>query len=164
MSLECWYYVAGIVSAGAAIAGLIGLWYYAKETHRLRVAADTQLSVAQDQLENGMKPCVLLMAGSVPALATTDFEKEPLFLKNVGSGPALNIKWQFVKNDGGPWNEEPVLPAGSEIKSRLTLRLLFDHGALRCHFESLSGIKYETTSAIGELTTKFDPRHTFKRI
>jgi hypothetical protein len=66
MSLECWYYVAGIVSAGAAIAGLIGLWYYATETHRLRVAADTQLVVAQDQLENGMKPCVLLVAGPVP--------------------------------------------------------------------------------------------------
>jgi len=77
MSLECWYYVAGIVSAAAAIAGLYGLWYYARETHRLRVAADRQLSVAQDQLEHGMKPCVLLVAGAVPTMATVDFDKEP---------------------------------------------------------------------------------------
>jgi len=82
----------------------------------------------------------------------------------VGVGPALNIRSQFTKNEGGPWNEEPVLPAGSEIKSRLTMRIMFDFGILRCQFESLSGVKYETTSFIGELTTKFDTQHTFKKL
>ena len=161
MSLEWIYYVAGIVSAIAAIAGLIGLWYYARETYLLRKAAEAQLAVSQDQLENSIKPCVLVVKDISNQVS---FDKVPLILKNLGAGVALNVRYQLEKNKGGPWIEAPALAVGDSVASHMILKNVLFRNPLVCEFESLSGVKYETTSFISDLTTDFDLRHTFKRL
>src|SRR5229473_2328288 len=83
--LEQTYYVM-------AIAGVFGLFWYVVETHKLRKISHRQSEIAAAQLENSAKPCVLILEDADQLRA---FEDRNLILKNVGTGPALNITWRL---------------------------------------------------------------------
>lgn len=151
MSPECWYYVAGIVSSAVAVLGLIALCIYAYDTRQLRAAA-------QGQVEATMKPCALLM----PEFGN-DSTDAPLFLKNVGVGVALNIRWRYTEKDY-PWQEFPALGPGEALKVPFLIKEVINNGAVECEFESLSGARYSTTSFFSEKTTNLDFRHSFRRV
>jgi hypothetical protein len=99
MSLEYWYYIAGIASAVIGLLALVGLGIYAYDTRQLRIAA-------QDQTEATMKPCAVVVPD--PSNGGID---GPLLLKNVGVGVALNIRWRYTGKDY-PWREFPALGPG----------------------------------------------------
>jgi hypothetical protein len=153
MSLEGWYYVAEIVAAVVAIMAFVALVIYAIDTRKLR-------NTAEEQLEGMARPCVLLMSNPDQSQG---FDKSPLVLKNLGSGVALNIRYQLLKNAGGPWIEAAALPVGGSVVSHILLSHILQN-PLICEFESLSGAKYRTESFISELTTNLDPRHKFTKL
>jgi hypothetical protein len=92
--------------------GLVGLFAYCIETWKLRKAAERQIEISQDmmraandQVEGLSKPCVML--ASVPRNAedavigplgnTQALRLEGnLAVENIGSGPALNVRYEFV--------------------------------------------------------------------
>ena len=152
MSLECWYYIAGIVSAVIGLIGLIALVIYACDTRQLRHAA-------QDQVEAMMKPCTLIVQNS-----ENDSLDAPLFLKNVGVGVALNVRWRHTRKADYPWQEFPTLGPGESREASLLIKDVINYGAVECEFESLSGAGYSTLSGFSENTQNLDLRHSFKKL
>lgn len=151
MSLECWYYIAGIVSAGVATIGLIVLALYAYDTRQLRVATN-------EQVEATIKPCVVLG----PELGN-DSNGAPLFIRNVGVGVALNVRWRYTDDDH-PWQEFPALGPGESLRVSFLIRDVINNGAVECEFESLSGTRYSTLSGFSESTQNLDFRHSFRKV
>lgn len=151
MSLECWYYLAGVVSAAVGAVGLVVLSIYAYDTRQLRVAAN-------EQIEATMKPCALL----IPELGNNS-TGAPLFLKNVGVGVALNVRWRYTGIEHS-WQEFPTLGPGEALRVPFLIRDVINNGALECEFESLSGAHYSTLSGFSENTTGLDFRHSFKKL
>jgi hypothetical protein len=150
MTLECWYYVAGIVSAAAAVVGLIGLFYYAHETTKLR-------RISENQLESMSKPCVVFVEQQVTGT------EMPLFIKNIGNGPALNIRWKGLIE--GNWVEEPVLGSGESRLTLLRIRTIINGGGtVMCVFESMSRRGYQTKTGFSENTQDLQLRHSFKEL
>jgi hypothetical protein len=95
--LEQAYYVMTIV-------GVFGLFWYVIETYKLRKISHRQSEIAAAQLENSAKPCVLILEDADQLRA---FEDRNLILKNVGTGPALNITWRLHK--WSDWSTAPAL-------------------------------------------------------
>jgi hypothetical protein len=150
MTLECWYYVAGIVSAGAALVGIPGLYYYAHETTKLR-------RISQNQLEAMSKPCVVFIEQEVTG------QDRPLWIKNVGNGPALNIRWRGANRES--WVEEPMLAAGERRLTMLAIKGVIMGGrSVICVYESMSRRGYQTDTGFTENTKDLQLRHTFKEL
>jgi hypothetical protein len=155
MHLENLYYLAGIVSALAAVLGLFGLAYYASETRKLRVAA-------QDQVQNMLKPCVLLIRDHS---SSRRFNQTPLIFKNLGTGAALNLRWHLAASETHAWQELPALAPTEICTSHLLIKdVLNGGGSVECEFESITGERYQTHSYYPDSTSDFDPRHTSKQI
>ncbi|HSY03629.1 MAG TPA: hypothetical protein VK819_15810 [Acidobacteriaceae bacterium] len=152
MSLECWYYIAGIASAAVGLLGLVALIVYAYDTRQIRIAA-------QDQVEATMKPCAVVIPGS-----GNDSVDAPLFLKNVGVGVALNIRWRYTDKADQPWQEFPALGPGESRAVPFLIKHVINGGAVECEFESLSGARYSTLSGFSENTQNLDFRHSFKKL
>ena len=108
-----------------------------------------------------MKPCVLLLKNPNK---TVPFDQNPLILKNVGNGVALNARYQMAKSKGGPWIETPALQVDNSIETHMLLKHLLDMNALVCEFESMSGTHYRTESYISDVTTDLDLRHRFIKL
>jgi hypothetical protein len=166
MTLESWYYLAGISSFFVAVGGLIGLAFYAFDTHELRTASEKQLKAAmkqveaiQQQLESAITPCVLVLEnrsnGEVDA---------PLRLTNCGPGVALNISLRYSGDEAQQWTEFPALGPGETTDAQFRTRDVIDRGAVECRFESISGTPYSTLSGFSENTTNLNYRHQFKRL
>jgi hypothetical protein len=150
MTLECWYYVAGIVSAVAAVVGLVGLFYYAHETTKLR-------RISQNQLEAMSKPCVVFIEQEVTG------SEMPLQIKNVGNGPALNIRWKAINAKN--WVEEPVLAKGESRLTLLRTEAIINGGqAVICVYESMSRRGYQTDTGFSENSQDAQLRHSFKEL
>jgi hypothetical protein len=150
MTLEYWYYVAGIASAVAAVVGLAGLFYYAHETTKLR-------RISQNQLEAMSKPCVVFIEQEVTG------SEMPLQIKNVGNGPALNIRWKTI--NGKNWVEEPVLAKGESRLTLLRTKTIINGGqAVICVYESMSRRGYQTDTGFSENTEDLQLRHSFKEL
>jgi hypothetical protein len=154
MSLEAWYYIAGIVSAAIGLVGLMALIVYARDTRKLR-------QTAEDQLEGMARPCVLLMMDHVNR---GSFDQNPLILRNLGSGVALNIRYRLESSEDSPWVEAPALPIDGRAVSGLYLKHLVTNLPVTCEFESLSGARYRSESYIGVHTTDLDLRHKFEKL
>jgi hypothetical protein len=129
MSLECWYYLAGIFSFFVAVGGLIGLIIYAIDTRKMRVAA-------QEQIEATVTPCVLVFED--PDNQSVD---APLWFRNVGTGVALNIRWRFMGSTGKSLHEFPALASSYQRKATFLKQQVISYGAVECEFESLSGAR-----------------------
>jgi hypothetical protein len=153
MTLESCYYLAGIVSSGVGLAGLVGLVLYTRETHKIRKAT-------QQQLESATAPCVFVVGD--PGKKGLD---GPLSMRNFGVGPALNIRWRYRKEQNRPGREFPALGPGEVMGVSFVLRDVINGGmAIECEFESLSGVRYLTTSEVEEATQTFDFHHRFRRL
>jgi hypothetical protein len=152
MSLECWYHIAGIASAVIGFFGLVALIVYAYDTRQLRIAA-------HEQIEATMKPCALVVPH--PDNESVD---APLFLKNVGVGVALNIRWRYTGKSDHPWQEFPALGPGESRAVSFLIKHVINGGAVECEFVSLSGARYSTLSGFSEDTQNLDFRHSFKKL
>lgn len=157
MTLECWYYAAGIGSFFVAFGGLIGLAFYAAETRSLRIASQKQVNTAQQQLEAAITPCVLVMRSE-----SSDSVDAPLRLANCGQGVALNLRWKY-SGKTQTWMEFPALGPGDTRLAPFLIRDIINNGSIECVFESISGASYSTVSLFSE-NTNFDFRHQFKRL
>lgn len=157
MTLESSYYIAGIASFFVGLGGLIGLIVYAVDTHKLRDAAQKQVTAAQHQLEAAITPCVLVFdtSGAVDA---------PLLFKNSGTGVALNVRWRYSASKSKEWTEFSALGPGEGRKAPFLTRDIINYGAIECVFESISGTPYLTLSGFSDTTTNLDYRHQFKRL
>lgn len=149
MSLDHWYYLAGVGSFLVGLGGLIGLIFYAIDTRKIRRSA-------QQQAEAPFTPCVLIVEN--PMDHTIDAS---LYMKNIGSSAALNIQWRLVKNT--PWNETRALGPSEATDLHIEIKDVIDGNGVECLFESLSGAKFSTTSDFSENTQTLDFRHTFRR-
>ena len=132
--LEQAYYVATIV-------GVLGLFWYVIETYRLRKISNRQAEIAAAQLENSAKPCVLILEDADVPRAFSD---RNLILKNVGTGPALNITWRL--NNWSDWSTAPALSPGGFIRPPLKSKEVDASGGAECKFTSLSGRSYRSES------------------
>ena len=153
MTLESCYYVAGIVSSAVGFLGLAGLVIYTQETREIRKAA-------QQQLESAIAPCVLVVGD--PAQRGLD---GPLSIRNFGVGPALNIRWRYLRAQNRAGHEIPALGPGDVKGVSFVIRDVMNGGmAVECEFESLSGVRYLTTSEVEDATQTFDFQHKFRRL
>ena len=139
--LEQAYYVAGVITAVASILGLAGLAWYAIETRRLRVISHRQSETASAQLEGSVVPCVLFLEDP---RQSGDATEGYLLLKNVGTGPALNIRYRL--NSWADWATSPALRPGGSIKPGLKSKEVRVGGGAHAEFTSLSGKRYRSRS------------------
>lgn len=153
--LEELYYMAGIVTAATSVLGLIGLVVYARETWKMRKAAE-------DQVENMIKPCVLFMENPPGEGQVGGFDDKGLFVRNVGKGPAINIRWRTVGNT--KWIEGPALDVGASYVSTIRLANVINKGVIECVFESINGVGYMTQTGFSGEASELDLRHTFKKL
>jgi hypothetical protein len=140
-ALEDAYYISGVVTAVAAVVGLVGLMWYAFETRRLRIIGGHQAESAAAQLERSIIPCVLFVEDSGRLDGSTE---QFLFLKNVGAGPTLNIKYRL--NSWGDWATCPPLSSGGSIKPGIKPGELRAAGGAYAEFTSLGGHQYHSRS------------------
>jgi hypothetical protein len=154
MSLGCWYYIAGIVSAMSAVLGLAGLTWYAIETWKLRKAA-------QEQVESAIKPCVLFLENPPAPGEVGGFDSKHLLIKNVGNGPAINVRWKL--NNQTKWLESAALETGTARESPLYLKSVINQGKIECMFDSINGITYITETGFSGDESDLDLRHTFRK-
>jgi len=164
MTIESWYYTAGIGSFVVALLGLLGLAFYTFETRKLRIATEKQLKAVtkqvdamQQQLEAAITPCVLVFESqsrSTPEL---------LSLKNCGTGVALNIRLRYSGDDTNQWTEFAALGPSETRPAPFSMSNLINV-AVECEFESISGARYSTRSGHSAATTNLALRHEFKRM
>ncbi len=138
LSLESVYYLSTIA---AAWLGLIGLFCYVRKTKE-------QVDATLAQLEGSSRPCVLFLEDTDELLL--EFSARNLILQNVGSGPALNIRWRL--SAWSEWATAPVLsPDGSlhhfSVQPGLTATDVDAAGGAECEFQSLGGKTDGTTAS-----------------
>jgi len=130
------------VAAVAAVIGLIGLFWYVRETRRLRQISNRQAEIAAQQIESLAKPCVLIMEDADQLRA---FQDRNLILKNVGTGPALNIRWR-LRTWSSDMATAPALGPTGFIRPALKPPDIDASGGAECTFTSLGGRSYRSTS------------------
>ncbi len=117
----------GWTAAQAIIAALalLGLIYYCLETYRLR-------GLAQEQMEAGFRPVIAI---------TEEFPK--LEFRNVGTGPALNVRYLFATDIGRATKRETTAVAIGEGAGLGDLAY-FVIRDVEISYESVSGRHYVT--------------------
>jgi hypothetical protein len=154
---------------------LVFLIWYACETYRLRKAS-------QEQIEALQKPCltvattardydeaILEINGAVGGMVLAPREGS-VQLRNIGAGPAFNIRYKFncldqPQQDGAvvvePSGYLPYITAGDKFAMQVTRGILQLHEyQLVALYDSLSGRRYETKITINNLvltTVQFRP-------
>jgi hypothetical protein len=87
----------------------------------------------------------------------------PLCIKNIGAGPALNIRWKTL--NGKNWVEEPVLASGESRLTLMRIKTILNGGrAVTCVYESMSRRGYQTETGFSENTQDLQLRHSFKEL
>jgi hypothetical protein len=155
MWLQCFYYLAGIGSFLVAAAGLVALFFYAKDTKALRRAA-------QEQLEISIRPYVLFIED---ADLLRPFDERNLLLKNLGAGIAINIKWRYKRIATSTWMGVPALAPNGFIRPAVNPRDLLNGKGIECEFESASGARYRSFSFYSEEADRsLEIRHDIQQI
>lgn len=119
---------------------------YAFDTRTLARTSQRQSSIASEALENASRPCVLVISNQKAGAGDIGTEAT-LKLTNIGSGPALNISWQYENK------RRPILAnslgLGGELELGIkTKELINGGGSITCEFESLGGIRYKTETQL----------------
>lgn len=89
------------------------------------------------------------------------FDDNGLLIKNVGKGPAINIRWKL--NNQTKWQEAAALEVGAARETPLHLKSVINQGKIECEFESINGVNYVTESGFSGNESELDLRHTFRR-
>jgi hypothetical protein len=161
LSLERGYYLAGIAAAVVAVIGLIGLFWYVRETRKLRQISNRQAEIAAEQIESLARPCVLIMEDADQLRA---FQDRNLILKNVGNGPALNIRWRL--SAWSDFSTAPALGPTGFIRPALKPPDIDAAGGAECSFTSLGGRSYRSTSKYARVppANSILLEHTFEEL
>ena len=85
-----------------------------------------------------------------------------MLIKNVGNGPAINIRWKL--NNQMKWQETAALEVGAARETALHLMSVINKGKIECKFESINGVTYITESGFSGDESELDLRHTFRRV
>lgn len=123
------------------------LVWYTVETHRVANAAVAQVEATH-------KPFVVPVPipeylDELEDLNEEKLEKITLRLRNIGTGPAINVHCQVYPTaeaaaplDGGPFLRP--LAAGEEFDTAFPVRELCDPASFKARYESLGGKTYES--------------------
>ena len=138
--------IGTVMAALAAIAAVVVSYVvYTGQSKLSKNIADDQAalsaSIASEQLEGSSRPCVLILED---ADELREFSARNLILQNIGSGPALNIRWRL--SAWSEWGTAPALSPGGFIRPALKATDVDVAGGAECEFESLSGKAYRTTA------------------
>lgn len=125
------YYLSSI---SVAWLGLIGLFRYVRRTKE-------QVDATLAQVEVSSRPCVLVLED---ADELREFSARNLILQNVGSGPALNIRWRL--SAWSEWATAPALSPKGFVRPALRATDVDAAGGAECEFKSLGGKTYRTTA------------------
>ena len=138
-----------------------GLIWYAVETWKIRKAAQRQVKASNDQVEGLSKPCLTFVgelrdgndvilemhgaAGNVIAKAYAG----SYVIVNVGSGVALNIRYQFTRPDH-PTEPRyiPLLASRAEASLIEPVAAYNAEHQVTFDYESVGGRKYRTTTQL----------------
>jgi hypothetical protein len=124
-------------------ANAVLIWRYVRQTIKLREAAQQQVKVSQRQVEASHRPAL------VAQHQTTD---EVVFV-NIGSGPAINVRWSVPDSDWKgniPYLEPGCNPRPLPIREwekviiNAALKGHQDRGRIECDYRSLSGWRYRS--------------------
>lgn len=169
------------VAAVAGFVGLLVLIVYTRETFLLR-------KTAEDQNETNIKPVVTLDVSTIEVGLGQPLSFAPLRLKNIGTGPAFNVKAKPIVGNGVEMrirdvpllgaNEScviafTILQAGQPCANSLEEPLLREHlergnfpqqmtVELKC--DGLSGRRYRTLHEITYAPHARAVRTSFQRI
>lgn len=168
--------IVQIVMLVVQILGLIGLAWYALETRKMRKAAEQQITVSQglinaamDQVEGMSKPCLALKTetrdgadtileaeGAVGSLAVYSGSRF-FVLQNIGTGIALNVRYQFLQLTGEENRLRParryvqnLLPNGDVTTVEATTNFRGEW-QLHLNYESIGGRRYRSVVTIRNL-------------
>ena len=170
-----------------------GLFCYAIETCKIRKVSQEQvetsqrqIEISQDQNETMQRPCLVplvqkrddedtgtesMRANSYPGYrVVVDGPSNRVELKNIGCGPAFNIRYELQSPEGARKNHsggylpylheesEPIWPIANTL-----LPLDADKVVLKLSYESLRGIRYESAlhirkSCSGPVVTRYEFR------
>jgi hypothetical protein len=137
---------------------LFGLVIYAIETYKIRNAAQKQVRASNDQVEGLSKPCltfvgelrdgndvILQMHGAVGNVVAKAYAGSYLII-NVGSGVALNIRYQFTRQGHQPeLRYIPLLASRAEASLIEPVNAYNGEHRVTFDYESIGGRKYRTT-------------------
>ncbi len=137
-----------------------GLVWYCIETRRIRVAATAQVEASQTPCltfaatpRNGVD--AVLEINDARGVMVLDFDAGDAMLKNIGSGPAVNIEYELVSRANPPRKLDgyaSFIPSGARSTlpvARNSLQGRVYDCVIR--YESLSQTKYETRLVINNL-------------
>jgi hypothetical protein len=97
MDTETVSVIGTVMAAFAAVAAVVISWVVYTGQRRLSKSIANDQSalsarIASEQLEGSSRPCVLVLED---ADELREFSARNLILQNIGSGPALNIRWRL---------------------------------------------------------------------
>ena len=143
------HFEGGSLILGAATLAVLSwtlrvLQEYTRETTKLAKAAAEQMP----------RPCVVVarsadssdeavLEGTTVSLANM----KTIHLANVGTGPAVNVRFSIVPLGAPPtdnWYQGPALPSDRHFESTISRNALPEHALLRIEYESVAGSKYFT--------------------
>jgi hypothetical protein len=152
MTLLSWFQSLGSQGQVLLVTLLVVIWYTV-ETHRVA-------SAAVEQAESTHKPFIVPIpipeySGEIEEMAEDKLGKVTLRLKNIGTGPALNIRYHVFPDAraAGTLDDAPFvrpLAQGEEFDTGFPVRELRDPASFKATYESLSGRKYQSRVAILE--------------
>ena len=148
------------------LATAVAVVYYAQTareqleaTRELLETSQRQIEAAQRQLEASYMPCV------VPVVESAAPEGPRLVLRNLGSGPALNVRYLATAQAGFAWppglsggSACPPIPAGGAHGAAEGAGSLQSPHFFRVQFESLSGHRYQTEATVVDRAATADVR------
>jgi hypothetical protein len=146
MDAETISVIGTVMAAVAAVAAVVVSYVvYTGQCSLSKSIADDQSAlsarIASEQLEGSSRPCVLVLED---ADELREFSARNLILQNIGSGPALNIRWRL--SAWSEWGTAPALSPGGFVRPALRATDVDAAGGAECEFESLSGKPYRTTA------------------
>jgi hypothetical protein len=168
------YEAAAVWIEGLALVAIFGLdWWNGRKGHEETLAqlkvSQKQVEASQEQAEAMQKPCLMLSATSRPgedAILNMGGAVGGMMLlcpggdvqlENVGSGPAVNVRYNLTPTDPASTIVRPngylvgMLP-GEKFLTPIAREILrHNEWEVVFTYESLSGGKYRTKSIVNDL-------------
>ena len=130
---------------------LLKLRTYADDTARMADSANAQLLASAEDRESYIRPVIAIGFTNQSKV----YDANRLYLTNVGTGVAINIRWLRAKDGAEENRHVPFMDnrphTGPVLASDLNDVVHYQNKILKVTYESLSGRLYESCVEIGEL-------------
>ena len=161
-AIHRWLHVAlgaKATDAAALVVGLVTLYWLVAYTRAARdqvEASEQTASIARDQVEVAIMPCIVVNRFPADASIT----EHGIDFQNVGNGVALNLAYRVSPTDhvGKPLDDIvpgiaggkdlSVFPANTALWIGVRRPALAKHARVVIDYDSMSGTKYRTTVTV----------------